>query len=231
MQPNEGVLLEPKRVLTPVARISWAYLLEPDNPKEDNKKPMYRMSMLFPKGTDMTPLYEAAGTAVKEKWGNKRPNNLNSPFHDGNSKIDDNSDPNDIEAYKNTIMINVKSSERPRVGCKINGKFVEIDDPNKIYNGMWCRATIKASAYSNRGNQGVSFWLDDVCKTDDDKKINQRRNTDADFNAVPDSSFTSVSAERDSVSEDEYTKYFDKDSGIPDFLRESDDDDTGRPPF
>ena len=251
MKDTEGVVLDPKRVLTPVARANWVYVLEPDTPKEADKKPQYRMEMIFPAGTDLSALQEVAVNAVKKRW-NVKPEGLHNPFRNGNAKakklVDKGKDHDeeDVKVYTNSIYVNVKEFEKPRVGAKINGKFVDIDDPEIIYNGMKCRAVLAVSTYSNKGNEGVSFWLKTVVKTDDGEKLSQRNNPDADLGDIPDSNpnsianmYSSSSSDLNSLanmyssstpsgatdSEYENEKYFKKDSGVPDFLKDDDRED------
>ena len=58
------------RLQTPLFRASYAYVWEPVADKQGILK--YRILMMFPKTTDLTPLAEAAMNAAINKWGKER---------------------------------------------------------------------------------------------------------------------------------------------------------------
>ena len=80
---------DPKRVLTPECRLSYAYLVTPKAPATNpTAEPKYSVVLLLPKSTgikaELDAAFEAAAQeAVTAKWGGVRPARLDSVIHDG----------------------------------------------------------------------------------------------------------------------------------------------------
>ena len=75
---------EVKKVLTPKFRVSFPNVFKAHS--FNNSDPFYSITMLFDKDTDISALKKIANAAKKEKWGDKPPKGLRSPFRDGNEK-------------------------------------------------------------------------------------------------------------------------------------------------
>lgn len=207
MKDTEGVLLAPKRVLTPVARAIYTNLLEPG---EYEGKTAYDITLIFEKESSMKELQQAVLYAAKEKFGNKLPD-LKKTFRNGNEKVDSGGP----DAFENRIFIHPKSNNKPQTGYKKSGKFIEITNPDEIYWGMWVRATVTAYGYDKKGNKGVAFALNNVLKVRDGEPIGWA-NGEMDFEACGDSDvdLSGEPANNESsrgskaVSNDEYEKAF-----------------------
>lgn len=70
------------RLVTPDAILSYPNLFVPRAMAEGMPE-KYSCELIFPEGTDLTPLREAASAAAIQKWGDKLPANVRSPFRDG----------------------------------------------------------------------------------------------------------------------------------------------------
>lgn len=151
---------EGQKVMTPPFRISYPSLFE-KHQFEGEDEAAYRCKMFFPKETDLSGLKQAAKASLKNKWGDKKPKKLASPFRDGDG------DDFDDDNTKGMIVVSAKSKKRkPEV---VDKNRIMITDPEDIYPGCWCRATLRAFAYDAKGNRGVSFALLNVQKLKDDE--------------------------------------------------------------
>lgn len=190
-------------VVTPEFRAAFEAVFEKkafkDNP------PIYSLRMLFPKSTDLTALKRAANNALIEKWGadkSKWPKKLQSPFHDGNEK-------SELSGHENTIFINTKSKFKVQVvGNKRDPdtkRFTEITQADgTFYAGCYARAEVKAHAYDNMGNRGVSFWLTSVQKIRDGEPFQGGRRAEDVFDEVSDGSDDADNYETPHGDADEY---------------------------
>jgi hypothetical protein len=74
-----------KRVITPIARLSYPYLFK-QSAGLNGSEGKYQCELIFPPGTDLSELKRAAHQAAKDKWGDKIPKNLRSPFRNGDEE-------------------------------------------------------------------------------------------------------------------------------------------------
>lgn len=165
----------PVRIITPPFRASYANIVKPRRTPSGDMK--YQISMIFPKGTDLTAMKTAAKEAAQEKWGpdaSKWPKNLRLPFRDGAERQE--------EAYKNAIFVGASADRKPGI---VDQNKQEIIDEDEIYSGMWARASVTAFAYDNSGNKGISFGLNNVQKLKDGERLDGRRSAEDDFKDVP----------------------------------------------
>lgn len=139
-----------KIVMTPEFRLSYPHLFEA---REYQGKTGFSMTMVFPKGADLTQLKAAVKAALDAKFPNgiKNPRN---PFQDGNEKVEEWG-----ESFRDTTYVRAQSQYRPKV---VDANRTEILDSEKVYPGCYCRALVAAYAYDNAGNRGVSFSLEAV---------------------------------------------------------------------
>lgn len=161
-------------VNTPVFIGNFPKLLEPGLNKLNNKME-YSVIACFPKGADLSKLQAAAHQAAVEKWGAdpaKWPKNLRNPFRDGKEKEKD-----DEETGKKFIpapyeegakWINLKSEKKPGV---VNQNVQQIIEKSEIYSGVKLIACVRAYAYSQAGNSGISFGLQAIQKVADGESI------------------------------------------------------------
>jgi hypothetical protein len=173
----------PKRVVTPTGRVSYANVFEPrkqKNPKP-GEKPKYGMDLIFDSKTDLKPLRLAVKAAIVEKFGpdkTKWPKNIKRPFKDGNEKSDQ-------EGYAGKIYISPTSNNKPGVIDR-DGVTHITQESGDFYSGCSARAAITAGYYDTSGNKGVTFYLDHVQKMKDGEAFSGRGRPEDVFDAVGD---------------------------------------------
>lgn len=174
-------------VMTPEFRISYPNIFKAK--KNDlNGKDEYSCVALFKKGQDLSALKKAAQTVIEDKWGkdkNKWPALLKSPFRDQGerAKIDQNTGKKVLPAgyEEGAFFMTLKSEQRPGV---VDQNVQDVLDTSVIYAGCFCRATIRAYAYDNKGNRGVAFGLQNVQKVKDGDPLSGRTKAQDDFSPV-----------------------------------------------
>lgn len=167
-----------ENIITPEFRVSYPQVLQPKL-NDLNGKMEYSVVALFPKGADLKPLKAAAAAAAKEKWGDKLPANMRSPFRDQGEKEKDGALPAGLEA--GAIFINFKANQRPGL---VDANVQPILDASDFYAGCWARAQVRAFAYDQKGNKGVSFGLQNVQKMREGEPLGSRVRAEDAFEAV-----------------------------------------------
>ena len=165
-------------ILTPPFRVSFPNVFKPKR-NELSGKDEYSIVALFPKDADLTSLKKAAEAAITEKWGpdkTKWPKNLRSPFRDQGERKKDGKLPSGYE--EGAFFLNLKSTQRPGI---INQKREDIIDEADFYPGCWARASVRAYAYDNKGNRGVSFGLQNLQKVKDGEPLSGRPKAQDEF--------------------------------------------------
>jgi hypothetical protein len=165
-------------IITCEFRVSFPYLFRPNKPMAEGQVGKYSITMLFPKGADLSALYAAAKDAATEKWGEKDkwPKNLRTPFRDQGEK--------EFEGYeKGLVFITATSKQRPGL---VDAKLQDIIEERDFYPGCYARASVRAFAYDNTGNRGVSFGVQNVQKLRDGDPLGNRTRPADDFEAVLD---------------------------------------------
>ncbi len=160
-------------IRTPKAKMSFPELFTPsfDMGKTDGKK-KYRLTLIIPKGADLTLLKEAASAAVKAHYGDKIPSNLKSPFLKGE-------DQNSEYIAEGDIVIRSTTTTKPGL---ISANLTPITDESEIYGGRWCVATLRPFIYEIKDpktgsvmNRGVSLGLQHVQALDHDTPFGRSR--------------------------------------------------------
>ena len=159
-------------IMTPEFRVSFPAVFKPKRQKgDDTSEPKYGLTMLFPKGADLSKLKAAAQEAVKEKWGDKPPKSLRSPFRDQGEK--------EYEGYvEGAVFVSASSKQKPGL---VDRQRQDIIDETEFYPGCYARATLRAFAYDNNGNKGVAFGLNNVQKLRDGDPLGGRTRAQDDF--------------------------------------------------
>jgi hypothetical protein len=70
----------------------------------------------------------------------------------------------------------------------------DIIEEKDFYSGCFARATVRAFAYSNKGNNGVAFGLQNIQKLRDGDPLGGRTRPSDDFQAVGDAGDSSSGA-------------------------------------
>ncbi|MEM6471702.1 MAG: DUF2815 family protein [Planctomycetota bacterium] len=146
-----------KRVITPVARLSFPALFKP-TAMDDKQEKKYSCELIFEPGQDLKKLEAAAKQALKDKWGDKVPKKLRMPFRSGNE------DREDKDGYEDCVFIGARSKDRPGVVIGPNRETCFEDRQGEVYGGCYVKASVTAFAYDVNGNKGVAFALNNVWK-------------------------------------------------------------------
>jgi hypothetical protein len=166
------------RVLTPVFRVSFPNVFKAVAFQE-GQDPKYSLTMLFPKNMSKEELAKFAAMknlveeAVKDKWGDKVPRNLRSPFRDGSEK--------DFPGYENVVFCSASSKQKPSV---VNEDAEPIMESSDFYPGCYAQAYLTAFAYDTAGNRGVAFGLSTVQKVKNGEPFVSRHDGKDDFAPV-----------------------------------------------
>lgn len=161
------------RIVTPLARLSYPNLFKPAKPMSEGQEAKYQCELIFPPGTDLSALKKVASDCAKAKWADKVPKNLRTPFRKGDEDRDGK------DGYEGAIFIGARSKDKP--GIVVGPNREECLDQSEVYGGCYVRASITAFAYSNAGNNGVAFALNNVWKVKDGEPFGSRRSAEDDF--------------------------------------------------
>lgn len=122
----------------------------------------YSMMILIPKSDKATVanIKKAIKAAVDTKWSSKAPANLRNPLRDGDSETDlpENAEVGD-EPYSGHYFMNLKSSQKPGI---VDANVQAVIDESEFRSGDYCRVSMNAYAYDQKGNKGVSFGLNNI---------------------------------------------------------------------
>jgi hypothetical protein len=147
------------RVTTGEVRTSYFSALSARK-NEMNGKDEFSTQILIPK-TDketLTALKAAAKEALTAKFGDKIPKNVRNPLRDGDTETKTDGSPLGKE-YAGHFFCNVKSTSKPGAIDTHGNDLIGSDD---IVSGDYIRVSLNAYAYSQAGNNGVSFGLNNI---------------------------------------------------------------------
>ena len=173
-----------KKVVTPVFRLSFPALFEAKAMEGDKKVKFGCAAVWHPKQFSdgdkkrwkaMKALLDDASMERFKKHWKDLPANFKKGMRDGAEKAD-------LEGYgEGTRFANISSMMRPGVIDK--GKEPigpEHGNADEIYPGCWCRATVTAYAYDNKG-KGVALGLQNIQKVSDGERLDSRTDAAEDF--------------------------------------------------
>lgn len=159
--------------MTPVFRMAFPSLFRTE---EYQGRETYGIEAIFPKGTDLTKdhgkdkkgkpyiaLKKLAKRVAHDKWGDKLPKNLKSPFINGNeyNETHDNQRP-EIEDCE---FVRLRTTAKPDV---VDITRRAVIDETEIYSGRLARASVYCHAYDTSGSRGITFLLNNVQIFEDD---------------------------------------------------------------
>lgn len=159
-------------IITPEFRAAFISVFKATAAKNADgtiNKPKYSVRAAFPPTADLSAIKREAEGAAKEKWGDKIPKTLRSPF-----RINEELENPVVGIGDDWIIMTFSANEDRRPGI-VDAKLQDIIDDADVYSGAWYRAQIRAFAYDNSGNKGVSFGLQNVQKLRDDEPIGGSR--------------------------------------------------------
>jgi len=165
-------------VMTPKFRAFYANVWEP-RAMNEGAEPVYSVMMVFDKeaqaSQDFKNLKRLAMTAAKEKFGEKLPASLRTPFRKGSEKLETNG----MEA--DFVFVNAKSKYQPGI---VDQGARDIIDRDAFYSGCYARATVVAYAYDFQGNKGVAFGLQNIQKLGEGEVLGGRKAAKDEFEVV-----------------------------------------------
>lgn len=177
--------------ITPEFRVSYPKVFRPER-NDLNGKDEYSLVALFPKGADLSKLKAACKAACEKKFGTdpkKWPKNLRDPFRDQGEREKEDDDGNTYmpDGYvKGAVMLNLKTQKKPGL---VNARNEDILDDADFYGGCYARAQVNAAAYNEKGNAGVSLYLNHIQKLRDGESFGSAPRNAADvFEAVDEAS-------------------------------------------
>lgn len=144
-------------LLTPKGRVSYPYVFKGKaNALREDKRIEFSVDLIFSKDTDLSKMKEAMEKCIKDKWGDKRPANLRTPFKDGNSK--------NKPEYKDSIYITFKNTIKPGL---VDAEKNQIISERDFYPGCYAHVNYNMYAYDAAGNKGLSMGLLNIQKLAD----------------------------------------------------------------
>jgi hypothetical protein len=162
-------------IITPKGRLSFPQLFVAKSaPGSDKAK--FGCSILLPPTADIGLLKQAAEKCAKEKWGEKMPSKLKTPF----LKAED----YEYEGYEQGwVLLRPTSLTKPGI---VDAAGNNVDEDSQVYPGRWAVLSLRPFAYDSNGNRGVSFGLQNVQLLDHDEPIGGRARAEDEFEPVAD---------------------------------------------
>lgn len=164
--------------------ISYPALFEPKpNPSGVLK---YSCSLLIPKSdvagvqAFKSEVEKAAARGLEKLWKNKLPKFRYEPLRDGDQELKDGDKTDDV--YRGMYFINCSSNTAPGVIGPDGGVIV---DPESIFPGCFVRAEVNPFPYSQKGNKGIGWGLNNVMLLGPGPRLDGRRSAADAFSEVP----------------------------------------------
>lgn len=176
MAKNDTETQTGERVITPKARLSYAYLFEPDQ-KGKFSDGKYKATFLFDPSdkaveAGLTTMKKAALAVARAAFGEKtKLSEIQHPFRDGSEKAEENPE------YKGMIFVTARTKFRPGV---IDQKKNPVETDDTVYSGCYVRASLVPFSYVQGKDKGVSFRLCNVQKMADGESLGVPRIDPAD---------------------------------------------------
>lgn len=155
---------------------------QPDSAKK------FSVRAVFMPNADLTTMKAQAQAAAQEKWGSNVPKTLRSPFR-RNEELD-----NPVIGVPDDAIVMTFSANEDRRPGVVDANLQDIIDEAECYSGAWYRAQVRAFAYEQSGNKGVSFGLQNLQKLRDGEPLGGRIPASKAFDAVPSESGDAKSA-------------------------------------
>lgn len=171
------------KVVTGKIRLSYCHLFTPTSsfPGQPEK---YSAVLLIPKSDTVTlnKIKAAQLVALEEgkakKFNGTIPKNWKSTLRDGDEEKDLDENPE----YAGHYFMTVTNQTKPGL---VDQNVEPILDQSQLYSGCYARVSINAAAYSNSGNKGVTFFLNNVQKLADGESFGGTASkAEDDFEAV-----------------------------------------------
>jgi len=160
--------------------ISYPHVFEPsENPSGAMK---YSCSLLIDKNDtqtvkDFQTAIDKAIAKGKEKlWDGKLPKFRYQPLRDGDQELADGDKTDAI--YKNKYFLNCSSDNQPGI---VGPDAKQLMDQTKLYAGCIVRADVNPFPYSNSGNKGIGWGLNNLMLISDGTRLDGKQNAEDAF--------------------------------------------------
>ena len=149
---------------------------------EMSGKEEFSTEFIVPKSdvATITGLKTSMKNALDKKWNGKYPANLRNPLRDGDTETKQDGSPLG-DQYKGCYFIRCKTNEKPGT-VDANGNALMA--ANDFVSGDYGRVSVTAYAYSQAGNNGVAFWLNNIQMTDKGEALGSKASAIDDFGIV-----------------------------------------------
>lgn len=176
----------PRSLHTPIGTLSFVHLFEA-RPPAQGAEPRFSMNLILTpeaqEASEWVQIKKAVMQVALSEFGQQaldqiRAGKIRLPWRNAHDR--------DYAGYKDapegTIFIQPWTKNKPGV---IDARKNEILVPDDVWAGQLARCTVSVFAYSNSGNRGISFGLNNVqiCKKDM-PRIDGRRSAAQEFDAV-----------------------------------------------
>ena len=167
--------------------ISYPSIFEPkENPSGAMK---YSCSVLIDKKDTktVTEFENAIDAAIKKgrenipAWKSKAPKFRYKPLRDGDEELEDGTKTDPV--YENKLFINCSSNDAPGVVGPDAKPLMNQDD---LYAGCIVRLDVNPFPYSNSGNNGIGWGLNNVMLIKDGDRLDGRRKAEDAFGSFAD---------------------------------------------
>ena len=182
--------LNPTKVITGEARLSYANLWEPKS--INGGAPKYSVSIIIPKSDTRTiaKIKTAIEAAYREGETKLKGNGktvpalsaLKTPLRDGDTERPDD------EAYADSYFINANSATAPGI---VDSACETILERSQIYSGVYARASVNFFAFNSNGNKGIACGLNNIQKLRDGDPLGGKSRAEDDFATDDDDDFLS----------------------------------------
>lgn len=202
------------RIVTPECVLSFPHIFEPKVvPGSDDATPKYSVSLVFPEGTDLKAMKEAALQVATAAFGETAADKIRSgkirwPFRGINEPGTDDAEDMAAKGYdrygEGTVFVNTSAKLKPGVVSLIPDP--QTDKPaaivnasgdlrfadgtvsagvRAVYAGVFARVSLTCYAYDVRGNKGVTFGLNNLQVVKDGERLDGRSDAADEFEADP----------------------------------------------
>lgn len=164
-------------IITPEFIISYPQVFEPK--PDDRGIDFYSCALVFPAGTDLSKLEEAAMAVGKEKWGNKfvPGPSFHWPFRTDAA----------AKGYpEGSVFFSAKTKQKPGIVSRYrgpDGKPQPITDPEQVYAGARFIASIRFYPFESDKKKGVGVQLNNLQKRGDGPRLDNRVKAEDEFGA------------------------------------------------
>jgi hypothetical protein len=175
--------------ISPIGRASYVHVFQPQVDKKDPNKKTYSITLLFDKTADLSVMKAAYAAAKSERWPNKAPSSLRSPFRDGD-EVDGEGNRKKGDEYKGKIYVTFRAKEDRKPGVVGPDAIRTEQKDGLLYAGCYVKVSFSAYGYEQDGNAGVSFGLNNIQVIRGGERFDGRKEAEEEFTAVEEPSNT-----------------------------------------